>query len=121
MASWFMRLAQNLNIDQVIQQVLQNKLGIEEGGPAWMAVQRMGPAACDAINNAGGRLGLSGIDPSAYAKMQVLAKAAGCDWHPQPPKDPNPNTGVEGPVQEMAMPMLGEQEKPASMPSAEVA
>ena len=111
--NWLKKLSQVNSPDEIIQQVLQNKLGIEENGPAWQAMQMIGSAACDAINNAAGRLGLSGIDPSAHAKMRVLARAAGCNFEPQIPKE-------QQQPQAMPLPQLGEQEKPTNIPSSEI-
>ncbi len=115
--NWFQRTAQmggfGGGIEDTIQAVLRNELGVEYGGQAWQTMRRAGPAACEAINGTAGTMGLSGIDPSAVAKMQKLAEAAGCDWNPQAPDDGAVNDPMAAPMQT--------QEAPMDMPSVEIA
>ncbi len=113
--NWFQRTAQQMGVEDTIQMVLRNTLGVEYGGQAWQIMSQAGPAACDAIMSTAGSLGMSGIDPSAYGKMQKLAEAAGCDWNPQAPPD---DGAVNDPMANAPMQV---QEAPMEMPSVEIA
>jgi len=51
--------------------------------------------------------------------MRILAIAGGCPWPPQPQQQPQQQQQQPGMMDPTMMPMMGEQEKPMSMPATE--
>lgn len=122
--SWLRRTAYIWNPSAIIQGVVNNEydgsgpsVDQPQGGWAYQELQRMGPLpeVCEMINFAAGE------NPAARAKMRVLSEAAGCPWNPQsPPQQQEAPSQVPQFSPETAAPMIGEQEKPMNMPSAEI-
>lgn len=119
--NWLQRTSEIWTPDRIIQGVLSNEFDGSgpsptqpEGGWAYKEMKRIGPLpeVCNMINYT------AGTNAAARSKMQVLAEAAGCQWAPQNP--PQPQDQMQNPEVTPVMPMMGEQEKPMNMPSTQI-
>ncbi len=99
----------------ILNDVLTNMGGQSDIGYAAQKFREAAPLpeqVCNTINET------AGVNAAARAKMQVLAEAGGCYWNPQNP----PMDQQQSPQQPdmNVMPMMGQQEQPIDMPSAEI-
>lgn len=121
--NWLKKVAQMPDPADIIMGVIENRydgsapsLTQPAGGGAYkefMKFRELGPPpeVCQMINE------LAGLNPAARPKMQILAKAAGCQWVPENP----PNADQPQPTEMNAvMPMMGQQERPMDVPSMEI-
>lgn len=118
--NWLKRVAQILEPEKIIMGVIQNEfdgsgpsVSQPAGGWAYQQMKNMGPdpQVCQMINT------VAGLNAAARPKMQLLAEAAGCEWAPGVPQNPDQPQQSDP---HAVMPPMGQQEQPTDMPSMEI-
>lgn len=118
--NWLKKIAQITDPADIIMGVIENRydgsgpsVSQPAGGWAYKQLKQLGPLpeVCQKINE------VAGLNPAARPKMQILAEAAGCPWSPENPQQADQ---PQQPDMNAVMPMMGQQEQPMDMPSAEI-